>query len=61
MNRAPDAAWQAGATAHRLASGQEVSMEAQMIWQAGPQRQWTQKIRQRHLDPKQQDIGTTIL
>lgn len=61
VNRAPDGAWQVGVTVHRLASGQEVLTEAQMIRQAGPQREWTQKIRQRHLDPKQEDIGTTIL
>lgn len=50
-----------GVTGHILALGHEVSMEAQMIQQAGLLRKWTWKVKQRHLDPKEQDKRTVIL
>lgn len=50
-----------GVTVQILVLGHEVSMEAQMIQQAGLLRKWTWKVKQRHLDPKGQDKGTIIL
>lgn len=61
MNRAPDRVWQMGVTVQILVLGQEVPMEAQMIQQAGLLRKWTWKVKQRHLDPKEQNKGTIIL
>lgn len=61
MNKAPGGGWQMEVTVQRLASGQEMSVEAQMIQQAGPLRKWTWKVKQEHLDPKEQDKGATIL
>lgn len=60
-NKAPERVWQMGVTGHILALGHEVSMEAQMIQQAGLLRKWTWKVKQRHLDPKEQVKMTVIL
>lgn len=50
-----------GVTVQILVLGQEVPVEAQMIQQAGLLRKWTWKVKQRHLDPKEQNKGTIIL
>lgn len=56
MNRAPGRV-----TVQILVLGQEVSMEAQMIQQAGLSKKVNLQVKQRHLDPKEQDKGAIIL